>query len=87
MQATNVIPLLGEMGVAQKGCRRAKVAPTTVKEWLAVLEMSAPSVTPLGRRATSPASGGGFKLHNKKRFRKKTEAFFYIACEANLATA
>ena len=40
-----VIPLLGEMGVAQKGCRRAKVSPTTVKEWLAVLEMSAPSVT------------------------------------------
>ena len=28
MRATNVIPLLGEMGVAQKGCRRAKVAPT-----------------------------------------------------------
>ena len=23
-----MIPLLGEMGVAQKGCRRAKVAPT-----------------------------------------------------------
>ena len=28
MRATNVISLLGEMGVAQKGCQRAKVAPT-----------------------------------------------------------
>ena len=31
-----VIPLLGEMGVAQKGCRRAKVAPTTATETFVV---------------------------------------------------
>ena len=31
LRATNVIPLLGEMGVAQKGCRRDKVAPTVLR--------------------------------------------------------
>jgi len=43
---------------------RAMHAPTNVMEMLAISEKSAPSVTPLWRRDTSPVTsdGGGFKL-------------------------
>ena len=42
--------------------------------------------SPVRGISRSLRDGGGFKLHNKKTL-PKNGSVFYIACEANLATA